>query len=121
VWPLAVAALIGLDEILPRMPAFRDHAVAVAKAVAARGVAKVVPDPPQTPLFHILLPVAAAAAVKARDLLIEERGVQVFSYARAESIPGWCGFELTVGEHAMEFTPEEVAELIDELVLRALP
>jgi threonine aldolase len=121
VWPLAVAALIGLDEILPRMPAFRDHAVAVAKAVAARGVAKVVPDPPQTPLFHILLPVDAAAAVKARDLLIEERGVQVFSYARAESIPGWCGFELTVGEHAMEFTPEEVAELIDELVRRALP
>jgi len=50
-WPLAVAALIGLDEVLPRMPAFRDHAVALAKAITAGGVAAVTPDPPQTPMF----------------------------------------------------------------------
>jgi threonine aldolase len=120
-WPTAVAALIGLDEILPRMAAFRDHAVAVAKAVSARGVATVTPETPQTPLFHVLLPVDVAAATKARDELVEEQGVQVFSYAREESVPGWCGFEITVGEHAMEFGPDEVADLIDELVRRALP
>jgi threonine aldolase len=120
VWPLAVAALIGLDEVLPRMSAFRDHAVAVAAAVAARGVVTVVPKVPQTPLFHILVPVDVAALTRARDELIAEQGVQVFSYARAESVPGWCGFEVMVGEHAMDFEPEEVAELIDELVRRAL-
>lgn len=120
-WPLAVAAMIGLDDILPRMSAFRDHAVAVAKALTASGLATVVPQPPQTPLFHVLLPVDVEAAIKARDELIEERGVQVFSRAQAESIPGWCGFEITVSENAMEFTPEEVVGLIDELVKRALP
>lgn len=120
VWPLAVAALIGLDEVLPRMSAFRDHAVAVAKAIVGRGGATVVPEVPQTPLFHVLLPIDAAALTRARDELIAEQGVQLFSYARAESVPGWCGFEIMVGEHAMEFEPDEVAELIDELVLRAL-
>lgn len=120
VWPLAVAALIGLDEVLPRMSAFRDHAVAVAKAIAGRGGATVVPEVPQTPLFHVLLPVDAAALTRARDELIAEQGVQVFSHARAESVPGWCGFEVMIGEHAMEFAPDEVAELIDELVRRAL-
>lgn len=119
-WPLAIAGLIGLDEILPRMSAFRDHAVAVAKAIAARGGAKVVPEPPQTPLFHILLPVDAASATAARDDLIKERGVQVFSLAREESVPGWCGFEITISEHSMGFTPDEVADLIDELLQRAL-
>jgi threonine aldolase len=120
-WPLAVAALVGLDEILPRMAAFRDHAVAIAKAIAGRGIAIVVPEPPQTPLFHVLLPVDGAAATKARDELIEERGIQVFSRVREESVPGWCGFEVTVSEHSMGFTPDEVADLIDELVRRALP
>jgi threonine aldolase len=119
-WPLAVAAMIGLDDIMPRMGAFRDHAVAVAKAINTAGVATVVPDPPQTALFHVLLPVDAAAAVTARDELLEEQGVQVFSYARDESVPGRCRFEVTISENAMEFTPGEVAELIDELVRRAL-
>jgi threonine aldolase len=119
-WPFAVAALIGLDEVLPRMSAFRDHAVAIAKAIVARGAATVVPDPPVTPLFHVLLPVDAEAATAARDELIAEQGVQVFSSVRAESVPNHCGFEITVGENAMEFAPDEVAELIDELVRRAL-
>lgn len=102
------------------MSAFRDHAVAVAKAIAGRGVATVVPEVPQTPLFHVLVPVDAAALTRARDELIAEQGVQVFSHARAESVPGWCGFEITVSENSMEFSPDEVAELIDELVRRAL-
>lgn len=120
-WPLAVAALVGLDEVLPRMSAFRDHAIALAKAIAAGGVATVVPDPPQTPLFHVLLPVDAEAATKARDELIAEEGVQVFSYVRPKAVPNWCGFEITVSENSMEFTPQEVADLIDKLVRRALP
>lgn len=119
-WPFAVAAMIGLDDILPRMPAFRDHAVAIAKALTAGDVATVVPDPPQTPLFHVLLPVDAEAATAARDELIAEQGVQVFSRAKAESVPGRCRFELTISENAMEFRPDEVVELIDELVRRAL-
>lgn len=118
-WPLAAAALLGLDEVLPRMPAFRDHAVAVAAAVNAGGAATVVPDPPLTPLFHVLLPVPAAAARRARDELLAETGVQVFTHVGTESVPDRCRFEITVSENAMEFTPAEVADLIGDLVARA--
>jgi threonine aldolase len=119
-WPFAVAAMIGLDDVLPRMAAFRDHAVAVAKALTASGLASVVPDPPQTPLFHILLPLDAEAATRARDELIDDQGVQVFHRVSAEAVPDWCRFEITISENAMDFTPEEVVALIDELTRRAL-
>lgn len=118
-WPLAVAALLGMDEVLPRMAAFRDHAVAIAAAINAGGVASVLPDPPQTPMMHVLLPVPAQAAAQARDDLLSDTGVFLFSYARAESLPDRCRFEISVSDNAMAFTPTEVAALIDQLVERA--
>ena len=118
-WPLAVAALVGLDELPARMPAFRDHAVAIASAINADGTATVHPDPPLTPLFHVHLPVPPQDADRANQELIAERGVQVISRAQSQPLPGHCKFELTVSENAMDFTPDEVAALIRELVERA--
>ncbi len=118
-WPLAVAAMVGLDDVLPRMSAYRDHAVAIAAALTDAGVADVLPDPPQTPLFHVRLPVPAAAAEAAAGELLAEQGVQVFGRARAESWPDRCRFELTVSENSMEFTPDEVVALLADLVRRA--
>jgi threonine aldolase len=118
-WPLAVAAQLGLDEILPRMAAYRDHAVALAGAITKDGIVAVTPDPPQTLMFHVLLPVDVDAATAARDAILDEHGVQLFGRAGTEAVPGRCRFELTVGENAMEFTPDEVGALIADLVARA--
>jgi threonine aldolase len=118
-WPLAVAAQLGLDEVLPRMGDYRDHAVALAAAITRDAGVAVTPDPPQTSMFHVLLPVDVAAVTAARDAILAEHGVQLFSHAGTESIPGRCRFELTVGENAMEFTPDEVGMLITDLVARA--
>jgi threonine aldolase len=118
-WPLALAALLGMDEVLPRMADFRDHAVAIAAAITADGIASVLPDPPQTPMMHVLLPIAAPAANQARDAILDETGVLLFSRAGAESVPGRSRFEVSVSENAMAFTPDEVASLIADLVRRA--
>lgn len=118
-WPLALAAMIGLDEVLPRMAAFRDHAVAIAAALTADGVVEVRPDPPHTPMCHVLLPVPPAAAEEAGKALIEELGVRVFNRVGAESWPDRCRVELTVGEHTMGFAPAEVAALFADVVRRA--
>jgi threonine aldolase len=118
-WPLAVAALLGMDEVLPKMAAFRDHAVAVAAAVTQKGTASVLPDPPQTPMMHVLLPVPARAAEQARDAILDETGVFLFPKARDESVPGRSRIEISVGDNAMAFTPDEVASLIEDLVRRA--
>jgi threonine aldolase len=118
-WPLALTALAGLDTIPPRMPAFRDHAMAIAAAINADGAARTCPEPPQTPLFHVHLPAPRSAVERAGAAMLAERGVQLFPRVRSLPDPGRCAFEITVGENAMEFTPEEVAGLIRELLDRA--
>lgn len=118
-WPLAAAALIHLDDALARMPLFRDHAIAIAAAINADGTGRAVPQLPLTPLFHVHLPVSARAAGRANAELIAEHGIQLFLRARSSSTPEMCSFEICVGENAMEFTPEEVADLVREVVWRA--
>lgn len=118
-WPLAVAGLIGLETLPAWMPAFRDHAVAIARALTDDGVAQVRPDPPQTPLFHVHLAVAPTAADRAGEELIEARGVQLFSRVQTDQLPGRCMFEVSIGENAMDFTPDEVVGLVRDLVARA--
>jgi threonine aldolase len=115
-WPLAAVALVGLDDLLPRMLAFRDHAVAIAAAINADGVAATVPGVPLTPLFHVHLPAAPAEVERAHAELIARTGTQVFGYLRSAPDPGRCSFEITVGENAMEFTPDEAAAVIRDLV-----
>jgi len=118
-WPLAVAGLIGLDTMVERQAAFRDHAVAVAAALTADGVATVRPDPPLTPMFHVHLPVSPAAAGQASEDMLTERGVQLFLRAQTDPLPDRCKFEVSIGENGMDFTPDEVAALVRELVTRA--
>lgn len=116
-WPLALAGLDGLDQQLPRMAEYRDHAVAMAKAITADGSARVVPDPPQTPMFHVHLPCSREAVQSAVGTLLEEQGVQFPRYVFTVSPdPQVCGVELTVGEPTLDFTPDEVARLVRELV-----
>jgi threonine aldolase len=118
-WPLALAALHGLDTQLPRMAEYRDHAVAVAAAIAAGGVATVVPDPPVTPMFHVHLPVPAEAADAAAAALAEEEDVLLFRRSAPAADPGRCVVELTIGEPGLGFAPDEVAGLLAAVVARA--
>ena len=118
-WPVAISALIGLDTLLPRMPAFREHAIAIAAALTADGVARVAPDPPQTPMFHIHLPAPRLAVERAAAAMIADHGTQLIGRVRSSPDPTRSSFEVSVGENAMELSPAEVAALVRELVDRA--
>jgi threonine aldolase len=115
-WPLALAGLAGLDSELPRMAAYRDHAVALAAAINAGTAARARPDPPQTPLFHVHLPAAPADVERAAAVLLDETGTQLFGYLRSAPDPGRCSFEISVGANAMDVTPAEVAALLRRLL-----
>ncbi len=117
-WPVAISALIGLDTLLPRMPEFRAHAIAIAAALAADGVATVCPDPPQTPIFHVHLPAPRRAAERAAAAMLADHGAELFRRLRSSPEPTRSSFEVSVGENAMEFSPAEVAALVRELVDR---
>ncbi|MFY1669137.1 threonine aldolase family protein [Plantactinospora sp. WMMB334] len=119
-WPLALAGLAGLDTLLPRMPAFREHAIALATAINTDGMALAWPDPPQTPIFHVHLPAPKRDVERAGEAMVAERGVQLFGRVLSAPDPRRCSFEVTVGEQAMEFAPEEVVALLRELLDRAV-
>jgi threonine aldolase len=115
-WPLALSAEVGLDVLVPRMPAFWARARELAAALASVPGVEVVPDPPQTPLFHVHVHAPKDALERAHAALVEERGVELFRYARTTTSPRWSRFELTVGENAMAFDVEEVRDVVAELV-----
>ncbi|MFE9748181.1 threonine aldolase family protein [Saccharothrix saharensis] len=114
-WPAAVAALMGLDEVLPRMAEFRDHAVAVAAAINADGYATTRPRVPQTPLFHVHIPAPKDAVAAAAKRILEETGVELPRRPKPSTDPTRCSIELTIGVVSLDFTPREVADLIRQL------
>jgi threonine aldolase len=105
-WPYAAAALAGLRIRLQRMPV----TVARAKAIAAElreidGV-RVVPDPPQTPMMHILLPTTPETFNAGVRRLATERKVWAFGGSNPTDAPGY----------RMQLTPAEVATAIGQLL-----
>ncbi|GHF25911.1 threonine aldolase [Amycolatopsis deserti] len=119
-WPLAVAALEGLESLLPRMPEFHAHARALATAINRDGVAYAYPDPPQAGMFHVHLPAPKAAVERAAADLVADKGVQLFLRVRSSPDPRRCSFEVSVGENGMDFAAEEVVTLLHELLERAV-
>ncbi|MGY1856498.1 threonine aldolase family protein [Modestobacter sp. SYSU DS0290] len=96
-WPGAASALSCLRTRLPLFPAYLDRARGIAAAVGDLPGVTVVPDPPQTPMLHLLLrttPEAFAAA--ARELAAD--GLWTWERAAPTGDPGTVRVELPVGD-----------------------
>jgi threonine aldolase len=115
-WPLAMLAERGLDELLPRMPEFAGRARKLAALLAEVPGVHVVPDPPQTAMFHLHLEASPLAVTVASRQLREELPLAPPRYARPSSSPRHCSFEITVSEQLDETTDAEIGDLIAELV-----
>jgi threonine aldolase len=117
--PYAVSAELALAERLDRMPAYLDHARALAAALATVDGIEVVPDPPQTPLFHVLLRGDGERLAQAALSVAEERKVFLFAQTRSTTSPSWQRHEVTVGDSTLLLEPGEVAQLYTEILERA--
>ncbi|WP_330437915.1 hypothetical protein OHB44_20660 [Micromonospora sp. NBC_00821] len=53
-------------------------------------MARALPDPPQTPLFHVHLPIGPDAAMRAADALLAANGVKLFGRVRSAPAPDRC-------------------------------
>ncbi len=110
-FPFAASAQRGLDELIPQMPLFLSHARALAGALGEVPGIIVVPDPPQTPLFHVHLR-GDAQTLERRSLdIAERRRVWLFHRVAPSVVPNVNAIELNVGEPALEISPDEAAEL----------
>ncbi|HEV2783509.1 MAG TPA: beta-eliminating lyase-related protein [Actinophytocola sp.] len=118
-WPMALTAERGLDELLPRMAEFAERARKVAAALARLPGAHVVPDPPQTPMFHLHLEAPPAAVREAVRQLREEAGLAPPTWVQTMPSPHLSGFEINVSEQLDEVTDTEIGDLFVELMDRA--
>ncbi len=110
-FPLAASAQRGLDQLVPQMPQFLAHARALAGALSQLAGIDVVPDPPQTPLFHVHLR-GDLRTVQERALdVAQERRVWLFHRVVPSVVPNVNTIEVNVGEPALEISPEEAAQL----------
>ncbi len=64
-YPYTLAAELGLDERLPRMAQYTAHARAVAAALSEVPGVRIVPDPPQVNMMHLLLAAPAERVERA--------------------------------------------------------
>lgn len=110
-WPSAASALSCLAERLPRFPAYLDHARAVAAALGDVPGIRVIPDPPQVPMMHLLLRTGQDEYASAATRLAEERGIWTPPRVMATADPGVQRLELSVGDATLGFEPAELAAI----------
>ena len=115
-FPLAAAALRGLDELVAQMPRFLDHARALAAALGEVPGVSVVPDPPQTPLFHVHVRGDRDVLWDRMLELAQERDVWLANRPEPSVVPKVNKLELHIGEPALEISPREAAELFANVV-----
>jgi threonine aldolase len=118
-FPYVIAAETALAERLERMPAYLEHARALAGALAGVDGLEVVPDPPQTPLFHVHLDGPHDALADAALSVAEERKVFLFADPSSTTSPLRQRHEVMVGEVTLALSPDEVRELYAEILDRA--
>ena len=114
-WPNAASAMTCLDRRLPLMASYVQGARAVADALRDVPGVRLVPDPPQTHMMHLLLDVSGDAFVANARRLAEVDGIWTWSKAFPTLHPRTQLVELSVGDATLEWEPAEVAKVIASL------
>ena len=114
-YPFLLAAERGLDEVLPRMPEFVARATELAAALVDLDGIDVLPDPPQTAMFHVFVrrelePLNEAA------LDVAERTRTFIGSFRPTEVPWTQMGELTIGAAGLDVPVEEARELYREVL-----
>ncbi|MDP9443384.1 MAG: beta-eliminating lyase-related protein [Actinomycetota bacterium] len=114
--PYAVAALHGLQVQVPRMAEYHDYAVALAERLPQDGIS-VLPAPPHTNAFRILVPVVSDVVMRRLLRYVEAQRTVLTAPWRPADVPGWSWTEFTVGPATLDWTVDEAAVLLAKVLL----
>ncbi len=118
-FPYVVSARAGLRERLSRFASYHERALALAVALAQVDGVILKPNPPQTHMLHVYLRGEPEPLLEASAALARERRIALFTWLRPAPIPGYAMFELSVGDGAAAFTPDEVADHFASILAHA--
>ena len=115
-WPNAASALTCLRTRLPLMPRYLEHARQIAAALADLPGVRVVPDPPQVPMMHLLITASREHADRTARRLAAEQGIWTWPSTRPTADPAVQRAELSVGDATCQLTPAEIRAVVAEFV-----
>jgi threonine aldolase len=115
-WPNAASALTCLRRRLPLMPGYLSHARAIAAELGGVPGVRVIPDPPQVPMMHLLLNTTQEGFAAAARKLATEQRVWVRPKADTTADPGVQRLELSVGDATCALRPDQVRDIIAALL-----
>jgi threonine aldolase len=114
-WPSAASAFHLLRERLAEMPERLTHARAISAALTEVSEVRVVPDPPQTPMMHLLFAVTPDQFVANARRLADEEGIWVWPRPMTTGNPGVVRCELSVGRATCRLEPGQVVDVLQAL------
>lgn len=115
-WPNAASARSCLAARLPRMADYLEHAQAIAAELATIDTVRVVPDPPQTSIMHLLLRTTPERFADGVRALAVNQGIWAWGAAAATGDPDVQRVELSVGEATCTFSPADVAGIVTSFI-----
>jgi threonine aldolase len=118
-WPAAASARTLLAQRLPLMPAYFERTLAIATALEGHDQITVLPDPPQTPMLHLLLAVGAERLQHNAVDLARDASLWTWGKGMPTGNPVVQRVELSVGDATCELTIPEIVAAIDTVVAAA--
>ena len=119
-YPFVLSALQGLRTQLPRMPAYRERARALAAVLAAEAGWRVAPEPPQVNAFQLHLPAAPQPLREALLDVARQDGFWLGARAVASHwLPGGAMVEVVIGDAAEGWTDGEAVAALRRAVAAA--
>ena len=115
-WPNAASALTCLRDRLPKMRDYLAHARELATAVTGIDGVRLVPDPPQTPMFHLIFDTTAERFDETVRSLAASKKTWTWGRARAAGPGGGQLVELAVGDATLAVAPEQFRDIVSAFV-----
>ena len=97
------------------MPEYLSHAREIAAALRGMAGVRVVPDPPQVPMMHLLLSTTPDRFAAAARRLAVERRIWTWPTAARTGDPTVQRVELSVGDATRALSPAQVSDIIAAL------
>jgi threonine aldolase len=119
-WPLIPDAQRLMAGRLEQMPAFVERARDLARAFAGIEGLEVTPEPPHVNMMHLRLPCSAKAVPEARDEAARRTGVWLGKGAWAYEGDQVCSMEIAIGERAMGYDNQPIADAVAVMMAQIL-
>ncbi len=121
IFPLALSAQLGFERNLAKMAAYRTRAIEIAAALTQIDGIEIVPNPPQTNMFHAFLRGEREALEARAHAYARESGTFVFGRLAATVQPDVHKWEFVVGNATMALSVGETIAAIVQIVAPANP